>query len=84
MRVGLPATGPERTGPGRAGPGRGVLSSSTRRRSKRTLELEREVFGEMAALVVAAQQEQCRRVRQLQRPQVQHALHVRREERTLS
>ena len=41
---------------------------------ERTLELEGEVFGEVAALVVAAQQEQRRRVRELQRPQVQHTL----------
>ena len=38
------------------------------------LLLEGEVLGEVAALVVAAQQEERARVQHLQRPQVQHAL----------
>jgi len=36
--------------------------------------LEREVLGKMSTLMVASQHEQSRRVKNFQRPQVQHAL----------
>ena len=41
------------------------------------LLLEREVLGQVAALVVAAQQEERARVAELERQQVQNALHTR-------